>query len=126
METIAITNWNKIVSPLYDASCCLLIAKPDGQRLIADVKNLSLLEKTNICIREKVDVLICGAMSNEAHTILQENGVKVYSWICGSVDELIDACKKNVNISELYAMPGCGKKICYHRKTRGAKCARFQ
>ena len=126
METIAITNWNKIVSPLYDASCCLLIVKPHGQRLIADVKNLSLLEKTNICIREKVDILICGAMSNEAHTILKENGIKVYSWICGPVDELIDACQKKVNIAERYAMPGCGKKICYRRKIGGVKCGRFQ
>jgi hypothetical protein len=126
METIAITDWNKIVSPLYDASCCLLIVKPDGQRLIADVKNLSLLEKTNLCIKEKVDVLICGAMSNEAHMILAENGVKVLSWICGPVDKLIDACQKNVNISELYAMPGCRKKMCYQRRARRGKCGRFK
>jgi predicted Fe-Mo cluster-binding NifX family protein len=126
MEIIALTSWGTIISPLYDASCNLMIVRPDGQRLITDVRDLSLPDRAQLCIKEGVQVLICGAISNEAYTILKENGVNVLSWICGSVDELIIAYQKNEDIASSYSMPGCRQIKCRNQKGQGRKCGRLK
>ncbi len=122
METIAITNWNNIVSPLYDSSCCLLIARLGGGYASIDIRNLSAIEKALVCKKEGVSVLICGAISNIAKAVLIENGVKVVAWIRGPVADIICAYRKNEDITKLYAMPGCGSRMCrgrYHKKCYG-------
>lgn len=116
METIAITNWNDIVSPLYDASCCLLIIRSDGSRKVVDVRNMSLFDKAETCSKEGVAVLICGAISNVGNAILQDNGIKVLSWIRGKIEDVIVAYRSNINLTESFAMPGCGRMMC--RKNR--------
>jgi predicted Fe-Mo cluster-binding NifX family protein len=116
METIAITDWNDIVSPLYDASCHLLIVKPDGKRTLVDIRAMSLLDRANLCSEHGVTVLICGAISRIAHAILQDQNIKVLSWICGPVNEVITDYQRNADVSQKYAMPGCGRKMCVNNK----------
>lgn len=125
METIAITNWNDIVSPLYDASCCLLVIRPDGSRKAVDVRNMSLLDKAETCSKEGVTVLICGAISNIGDAILLNKNIKVLSWICGTIDEVIVAYQNNVNLTEAFSMPGCDRMMCSKNKRvrhRGGQC----
>jgi hypothetical protein len=124
MKTIAITTWNKIVSPLYDASCSLVIIKPDTPRLIVNIREMTIFEKASRCASEGVQVLICGAISSEACAMLIDNGIQVYSWIRGPVDELLEACKKNVNLVDHFSMPGCGKKMCNGHRGLNRKCGR--
>lgn len=116
METIAITNWNDIVSPLFDASCCLLIIRPDGSRKVVDVRNMSLFDKADVCSKEGVNVIICGAISNISYAILQDKNIKVLSWIRGAIDELIVAYQNGINLTDNFLMPGCGRPLC--RKNR--------
>lgn len=125
METIAITNWNDIVSPLYDASCCLLIIRPDGRRKAVDVRNMSLFDKAEACLNDGVTVLICGAISNVGSAILQDKSIKVLSWIRGSVDEVIVAYQNNINVIEAFSMPGCGRMMCrknIRNRHHGGQC----
>lgn len=119
METIAITNWNNIVSPLYDASCCLLIIKPDGSRKAVDVRNMSLFDKADLCAKEGVTVLICGAISNIGNSVLLDKNIRVHSWIRGTIDEVIAAFQNNINLTGEFSMPGCGRMMC--RKNRRAR-----
>ncbi len=121
METIAITNWNNIISPLYDASCCLLIARSDGGHTSIDISKLSVVEKASACKKADAGVLICGAISNFARAALLENGIKVVAWIRGPVADVICAYRNNEDITSLYAMPGCGPRICRGRY-RGRCC----
>ena len=112
METMAITKWNDIVSPMFDASCCFIIVQPDGSRKIVDVHDMSLFEKAKCCYKKNVKVMICGAISNIAHAILEDKSITVYSWIRGPIDDVIAAYQQNVNITDVFSMPGCGYGIC--------------
>ncbi len=118
METIAITNWNKIVSPLYDSACCLLIFKSDGSDTSIDISNFTIAEKAFACKEAGVNILICGAISNIGNAALLENGVKVVSWISGPVADIIASFRNNKDITSLYSMPGCRRRICKGRKQR--------
>ena len=112
METIAITNWNNIISPLYDVSCCLLIVRSDGEHFTIDISNLSIIEKASACKEAGAAVLICGAISNIARDALIEMGIKVVAWIRGPVADVICAYRNDEDIVSLYAMPGCGPRMC--------------
>jgi len=116
METIAITKWNDIISPMFDVSCCIVIVQPDGSRKSVDVRDMSLFEKAECCCSEKVTVMICGAISNIAKAILEDKNITVYSWIRGSIDDVVAAYQRNVTISDVYAMPGCRYGTCRRKR----------
>lgn len=121
METIAVTDWNSIVSPLYDSACCLLVVKPDGERVVLDVRDRSLAQKADLCTELGVEVLICGAISNIAHALLIDRGIRVMSWLSGPVGELLEAYRNNRDMMKLYGMPGCGRRRCGRMRFRGGK-----
>ncbi len=68
-ETVAITTWNDIVSPLYDALCFLLILRSDGGRKAVDVRQKLLLGKAETYSKEGMTVLFFGEISNVGHAI---------------------------------------------------------
>ncbi|MBD3317611.1 MAG: dinitrogenase iron-molybdenum cofactor biosynthesis protein [Chitinivibrionales bacterium] len=118
METIAITYWNNIVSPLYDAACKLMIAREGEHPVLMDIRELSLFERAGLCAEEGVRILICGAISSVAQAMLEDQGVRVVPWIRGPVDELMEACKQGADLKNAYAMPGCRRQTCSHRRRR--------
>lgn len=127
MKTIAITNWNDIISPLYDASCRLVIIKGEDTRKEIDIRNMSLMDKANLCAWEGVQVLICGAISSIGKMMLQDKGIEVVSWVRGPINDVLGAYQRNVNLNEHYAMPGCGGKPCQMKRRHrhsGSRCKR--
>jgi predicted Fe-Mo cluster-binding NifX family protein len=125
METIAITDWNGIVSPMFDASCCFLVVQGDGQRFTADVREMTLFEKAEFCSSKGIKVVMCGAISNIAVTMLQDRDIRVLSWLSGPVEEIVGAFNNNQNVIELFSLPGCNRKSCANRRRfrrHGGQC----
>lgn len=114
-EKVAITSWNEIVSPLYDASCNLMIVQQGGVERVLAIRGMSLFDKANLCKREAVDVLICGAISNDAYAILADRGIVVIPWKCGSISMVLGAFWNNEPMDK-FSMPGCR---CRLRRRRG-------
>jgi len=77
---------------------------------------MSLSDKADVCLKEGVTVLICGAISSIGNAILQDKHVKVISWIRGPVHDVIAAYLTNSNVSEKFSMPGCGRMLCRKNK----------
>lgn len=115
METIALTNWNGIISPLFDASCSLLIIKPGEACIEVDISKFSLLDKAELCSKEGVNVLICGAISRMGHAMLCDKGIRVFAWIRGPVDKVITAYNNNLELIENFSMPGFKRRGCRRR-----------
>ena len=119
METIAITEWNGVVSPLFDAACTWHRVQSGGSMTVFNVKSLSLVDKSELCIAEAIEVMICGAISAHARTLLEERGVRVVSWICGPVASVIETYRSGTDISLRFAMPGCSGAGCRGRRRHG-------
>ena len=107
-KTVAITVWQDLVSPHYDASGFFLIIKRDGRRSTIVVKGKSLFEKAEILASAEVDTLICGALSFAARDLVLSKGIEIVSWVCGSYEPILVAYKQGANIQDSFSMPGCG------------------
>ena len=119
METIAVTEWNGVVSPLFDTACTWLVMRPDGSSTVHNVRNLPLGGKSDLCVSESVAVMICGAITAHARSLLEERGIRVVSWVCGAVDQVVATFRNGEDLSVRFAMPGCRQTGCRGGKGRG-------
>lgn len=117
VETIkvAVTVWEERISPVFDASRRLLIAKIENARVTdrsyvffdpgwpADmVKTLAMLD---------VPVLICGAVSQAPATTIVAGGITLIPFIAGEVDRVLEAYAKGDSLAPTYVMPGCASRV---------------
>jgi predicted Fe-Mo cluster-binding NifX family protein len=120
-KIVAITLWNDIVSPLYDAACRLLIERCDGQQQLVSVRNRSLVQRAQLCRAQGVELVVCGAISTPARELLNQHGVEVCGWVCGSVTALLEALRKGQSLHTHFAMPHYAPHCC-RRRGRSGRC----
>ena len=117
---VLITIWNGRISPVFDvAKEALLINVENGE--VVSKSSVSIvygtcMHKVDFIISEKIDVLICGAVSRRVETELIDKGIFVYSFVSGDIDEVITGFIHNRLAKPGFAMPGCG---------RGKRCRIF-
>jgi len=111
---VSISIFNKRLSPLFDTSQNLLIVNLEGSqekgREVISFGSLSPLKKIEKLVEKKVDILICGAISNFfIHPLVKAN-IQVIGNLCGEYEEIIEAFKKNEIFLDKFLMPGCCKR----------------
>ncbi len=108
---IAIPVWQGRVSNVFDFACKLLILEnKDSEKF--QVGEVSLVESNSLerAARLKecdVDVLICGAISRPLAYMVEGEGIKLYPFITGTVNQVLDAYKKGELDKAEFNMPGC-------------------
>jgi len=108
---VAVTVWEERISPVFDASRRLLIAKIENRRItdrsyvIFDPEMPSNL--TKILSELDVPVLICGAVSQVPATIMTNGGIKLIPFITGEVDRVLEVYALGNSLSPAFVMPGC-------------------
>jgi predicted Fe-Mo cluster-binding NifX family protein len=108
---VAVTVWEERISPVFDASRRLLIAKIEGRRItdrsyvIFDPGMPSNLAK--ILSELDVPVLICGAVSQVPANIMTNGGIKLIPFITGEVDRVLDVYARGKSLAPAFVMPGC-------------------
>ncbi len=121
----AITYWNDRVSPLFDTARHLVVFEINDNRETACVK--SILKNNDPIIRAKqlsqlgIDVVICGAISWECEAILASVNIKVISYICGSVKDVLHACLNETLEKSSFLMPGCKNHRRHTRSRHGQR-----
>ena len=121
---IAITVWGRRISPVFDAARTLVIA---------GIKNGVVVTREQVqlrpgCIREVarlllgsgVEVLICGAISNDLAEQIEAVGIRLIPFIAGKVDPILRWYAKGLSITG-YQMPGCG--CGGNGRGRGRRCS---
>ena len=118
MDRIALTIWNDIVSPVFDAAEHVLFwSKENGDRETINVSALTPPEKARFIESRQAYALICGAISEQAHGMLLDRGIQVIPWIRGNVDEVIAAFTEGKLDTREFTLPGCWG--CRNRAGRG-------
>jgi predicted Fe-Mo cluster-binding NifX family protein len=117
MTPIALTIWNDIISPVYDAATTFLLVMPDGSREILSTNGQSPLDVASSLAAKKVTTVICGAISILPVRLLSRNHITAVPWIRGNVEEVIEAYRRGILDSPPFRMPGCGCR--HHGKGRG-------
>lgn len=117
------TIWNDRIAPVFDvAGQALLVVLENGATLSEENLVLpasSALAKVASLADARANVLICGAISRPASFAAQASGIKVHSFIAGTVREVIEAWLNGRLEENIFAMPGCGRKhTCRRRLSR--------
>lgn len=94
METIAIPVFGNRVSPRLDYTESLQLVKIENGAIqnkeIVKLLSLSRFEKINMLVRIHPNVIICDGVSDLSYEKLITNNIKVFPWIHGEVDAVID------------------------------------
>ena len=132
MAKLVITEHSGRISPVFDvASTVQIIEFEDGKEAVARVQ--IPLRSTDPLLRAKevcglgASVIICGAISRPLEEALLTSGLKVFSFLCGQIDEVVAAFLSGRFPAASFAMPGCcgrrnarqGAGNGLHRRQRG-------
>jgi predicted Fe-Mo cluster-binding NifX family protein len=123
MKRVAITAWNKIVSPVFDSSRCIILFDTDNRSTEIRMGDISIPDKYNMLKDRGIDTLICGAISKDSYTLFKTCCNQILPWIGGSVNEIISDYRNNIDISGKYYLPGCQHRQCRNRG-RSSHCKR--
>ena len=112
---IAVPNCQGRVSPVFDVAARLLLVRLKGEAEV-ERKEVVLFEKQpegivrSLC-EVGIRVLICGAISRELRTALEQAGIRVVPQICGGLDSVITAFRNRTLEYPEFAMPGCYRRL---------------
>jgi len=108
---IAMPIWEGRLSPVMDSACRLLVVEINNGR--EQSRNIYVIPPADIYGRVKfiselgVDILICGAVSQQFEQRLKASGIKISPWFRGQVDDIIIAHSNGSLKSDKFFMPGC-------------------
>lgn len=75
------------------------------------------MDRTSAILACGVTFLMCGAICEETRLRLERDGVIVFPWLTGTVDQALSAFLANSFAS--LAMPGCGDRVQHKGRDRG-------
>ena len=91
---VAVTVFGSTVSPLFDAAQLLLLADIEHGKVCKlrreSISSLDLTDRLLMLADRRVQVLVCGAISSLLHNALSQRGIRVYPWVSGEVDQVLD------------------------------------
>ena len=116
---ITILPGTERISPMYDAArsavlmeCC----RRRGESESAAALPAGVAEKLEFLKRAGVNLLICGAISNEDLELLNRNGIRVCPFVSGAWREIWDEWRAAHRLRECHLLPGCAG---HHRRCCG-------
>lgn len=124
-KRVAVTVWDGRVSPVFDTAQCVLVRDIDadtaGTGRTEPIPGKTPQEKIARLQALKVDLLVCGAISRPAAEWVAASGIRLVSFVSGSVDEVMQAVTSQRITDPTYAMPGCCCRY-QHGAKRGRWC----
>jgi predicted Fe-Mo cluster-binding NifX family protein len=108
---IAMPVWNGRVSPVMDTATSLFITAREAGK--EDLNYTMPLPHSGIYHRAmfmaglKIDTLICGAISRPFEELLTRNGIRIYPWVSGEINEVLAAFWNGNLANREFRLPGC-------------------
>lgn len=116
---IAITVWGNRISPVFDSAQTLLVAEILRSEVInrqIELFQAGLFSRFIELLEElEVEVLICGALSDEPAAMLAASEIEVIPFITGDAEVVLSLYVKGMDLTD-YIMPGCPRNRCCGRR----------
>jgi predicted Fe-Mo cluster-binding NifX family protein len=129
---MAIPVYGEYVSNVFDFA---------RQLLLVDIENGSETNRYEVALENKllsqralqlkklgVEVLVCGAISQELATMVLSSGIEVLPFVTGNVEDVLGAYRAGQLTGPEFSMPGCrlGAHKGLGRRRRGCRWQRGQ
>jgi len=111
----AIPVFRTKISPRFDETQGFVLLETENASVVARenlaTKGWSVIEKMKRLVELGIDTLICGGIDRASLQYLSFNGVKIYSWVTGEVDDAVacfldDRMKPGIILGEQGKMKG--------------------
>jgi predicted Fe-Mo cluster-binding NifX family protein len=113
---VAIPKFEGRISPVLDVAARLLLIRVESGKEVAREQVAIAENRPNQLIRTcgelRVDVLICGAISQPLSCWLSGAGVRIIPHVCGDIENVLRAFLTGTIDRADLRMPGCGKGRC--------------
>ena len=117
---IAVTIWEKRISPVFDSSGLLLIVEINNDKIISRREEPFNSDAPFLLVNRlndlNVNILICGAISQMPATVIEQGGVLLIPFIGGIVNDVLDCCAKGNSPATEFLLPGCGRMKCCRQR----------
>jgi len=115
----AIAAWNNRVAPVFDSAKTFIVVDCVETQIVHE-QTISLPPSgggsaADFFINAGVRRIVCGAISGESEDLLLRNGIEIYPFVAGFIEEVVDAIRKETLESRRFSMPGCA---CPRRRCR--------
>ncbi|WED23816.1 NifB/NifX family molybdenum-iron cluster-binding protein [Vibrio sp. JC009] len=125
----AFTTWNDRISPVFDVAGQALLVESDQNQVVRQETFAlpvdSVMEKLAFLENQNVDLLVCGAISRSLQCAVEAQGIKVYPFCLGEINQLVNAWMGERLDQETFAMPGCGRGRGRKGRGNGCRCSDF-
>lgn len=103
--------WNERIAPVFDTAAQIHIVEAHSGRIQremrAAVPSESPAGRVMRLVELRLDELVCGAISHPLRTMVAAYGIRVYPFVSGPLDEIVQAWLTGRLGAAAYAMPGC-------------------
>jgi predicted Fe-Mo cluster-binding NifX family protein len=117
---LAIPVWNDRISPVLDVAQKMILFDLDGKRVINHIPIIlsgdSLTHRVIKLKENRVDLVLCGAVSEVLHKTLINQDIEVFPWLTGKIDEVLPAFVSGQICKARFKMPGCRGQTQRRRK----------
>ena len=109
----AFATWNSRIAPVFDVTRRLHLIQREGTQIVKEsevqIRGESAAQIALSLVELKVNVLICGAISQPLQAMVTAYGHAVIPFVAGALREVIDAWLQGTLLRRsTFAMPGCG------------------
>ena len=131
---IALSVWQGRISPVFDTARTLLVLDRDGtverERIVTALADEGMYGRVAALRSLEVETLLCGAVSRPLVSLLETAGLKVFPFLTGEVEEILEAFTSGSLDEPQFLLPGCcghrrgsprRRRRCGHRKERREK-----
>jgi predicted Fe-Mo cluster-binding NifX family protein len=118
---VALTVWERRVSPVFDCARLLLVADIENQTVIGRcyipfLSTFPALRAAKL-FDLGIDVLICGAISHVFASTIESYGIRIFPFVTGDPNRVLDAYLSDTLHRAEFQMPGFGtNNNSYFRK----------
>ncbi len=107
---IALSVWKNRISPVFDVARQILVLDIEEGRVKATATEaLPVTPNSKIMALGalEIEALVCGAISQSLALQAASSDIRVYPFVAGDVDEVVEACLSDALRNPAFAMPGC-------------------
>jgi predicted Fe-Mo cluster-binding NifX family protein len=123
---IAFAYWENRIAPVFDTARYVLVLELVDNRTISNRQEFLLEEQPLHKILQLqnmgVEVLVCGAVSRPVCEMIIDQGIKVFSFVAGELQMIVQAWLQGEIEHEKFAMPGCRGRRRMRCRQRRMKC----
>jgi predicted Fe-Mo cluster-binding NifX family protein len=108
---VVLTVWEDRISPVADSAGELLVVDVENRtvrgRRSESIETESLFSRARRLSGLEAEIFICGAISDFFAGLLKGYGIQLMPFICGKVEEVLDAYLEGSLLSPKFMMTGC-------------------